>query len=143
MSYEWCMYQNEWWGWINDSDFNCLFNIFMLSLLNNEQWISTWILYIYIYTSTTPRTPEISLKFEGTPTRPPCASPRTRVSPHRSLGGTLINSWRGTLQHVETPKPFALIQKVYKRAWELSTWSRDLINWLTNDLLFKDKSSNS
>ena len=49
--------------------------------MNNEYELE---LYIYIYTSATPRTPEISLKFEGTPTRPPCASPRT---------GDLVEHW--------------------------------------------------
>jgi len=55
--------------------------------------IIIFIFYIFLYyICDIPPSPisQKSLKFGGTSTRPPCASPRTRVPPSRSLGGTLV-----------------------------------------------------
>jgi hypothetical protein len=46
--------------------------------------------YFLYYICDVPHFPK-SLKFGGTSTPPPCASPRTHVPPSRSLGGTLGN----------------------------------------------------
>jgi hypothetical protein len=54
-----------------------------------------FIFYIFLYyICDVPLSPisEKSLIFGGTSTRPPCASPRTRVPLSRSLGGTLTIS---------------------------------------------------
>jgi hypothetical protein len=61
----------------------------LLSLL--FLFLKFYFLYFLYYICDVPPSPisQKSLKFGGTPTRPPCVSPRTRVPPSRSLGGTL------------------------------------------------------
>lgn len=81
----WVCHMNDVCIKMNDKDGSMIqISIVYLIFLCFHYWTvnNDYELELYIYTSTTPRTPEISLKFEGTPTRPPCASPRTRVSPH-------------------------------------------------------------
>jgi hypothetical protein len=46
-------------------------------------------IFFYIIYVTSPISQK-SLKFGGTSTRRPCASPRTRIPPSQSLGGTLV-----------------------------------------------------
>ena len=93
----WMIYVSKWVMRMDQcmSLFNSIMNLNFMCGSNFN------VLLIYLHFPYVPPHPQNFPKIWGNPTRPPCVSPHTHVSPHRSLGGTLENTQK--VLHVQTP----------------------------------------